>query len=164
MYTEFKIMLANMSEDLITPNVWNLFYNLSSTYDPNWYRKIITLNSNEADTTTIYSYFYILDGNILVNFYSDIKNSYVKFTKLEHSKSILLAISVGKTTYNKSFGDIINDIDAALSNDIRITSWPSVYDTQVDSDGVTHRYYIVNGVTYDFFTKDNIGYVRYTTK
>lgn len=168
MYTDFKTMLASIkmnNPELISDEMWNNFATYSSTNDPFWYHKIITLNSNEAENVTIYSYFYILENdNVLVNFYSDALNTYIKFTKLDHNIPVLLASSVGKTTYNKSFGDIINDIDVLLENGISITSWPSVYDTQVDGDSITHRYYVINGITYDFFTKDNISYVRYTTK
>ena len=164
MYQAFKDALIQMSTDLITQNVSDKFMNLSSTNDPDWYRSIITRNSNETEAVTIFSFLYILEDNTLVNFYSTSTNTYTKFTKLDHNVSVLIAMPVGMTSYNTSFGTIINDIDEALGNNISITSWPSVYDTQVDENDIVHRYYIVNDITYDFFTEDNINYVRYTTK
>lgn len=164
LWSTFIIKLGKLEESIVN-DVWDYFNSLTNENDPSHIREYIIINNNLHSNTTIETIFFLVPNtNVFTNVYSDVNNTYVKLTKLEHNKRILLASAKGSTLKNGTLTDAINYIDIVLDNNIKITSWPSAYDTQVDSEGVTHRYYIVNDITYDMFTKDDINYVSYTTK
>lgn len=156
-------------DDIVLPD--NIYYILVGSYteeNPGIYATSITRNITTNDIKLFTDYFIVEYGSdkVLMNVYSDNTNTYVKFTKLDHNISMLIASSANKTEGNKTVFEIINEIDNKLGNteDMTLTSWTNPSDTQTDTNGIIHNYYEVGSVTYDVFTKDSIEYVRYTTK
>lgn len=172
MWAAFKTQLDNISSTVLPDNDYYIIVGSYTESTPGIYATSISRNITTNVSTNgvvIFTDYFIVEygeDKVLMNVYSDNTNTYVKFTKLDHNIPMLIASSVDKTESNKSVFEIINEIDSKLGNteDMTLTSWTNPSDTQTDTNGIVHNYYEVGSVTYDVFTKDNIEYVRYTTK
>ena len=177
MWTSFLSMVdEQISHDIVSEDVWTYLNSLNEDNDPLQIREFLLANSTLYEGVTLMSmYFVIPNTKVMLILYSDNDNTYVKFYKLDNGVTLLIPRTVGvvlnETTNTKNFTMILNYIDIVINGEVAenqgpnyMDGWPSVYDTQVDNDGIQHRYYIVDEVTYDLFSKNGINYVRYTTK
>lgn len=172
MWSAFKTQMDNISVDVLPDNIYYILVGSYTEENPGIYATSITRNITtnvSANGVKLFTDYFIVEygsDKVLMNVYSDNTNTYVKFTKLDHNISMLIASSANKTEGNKTVFEIINKIDNKLGNteDMTLTSWTNPSDTQTDTNGIVHNYYEVGSITYDVFTKDSIEYVRYTTK